>query len=249
MGSINVHRKDSTVVLELANQKKANALDFAMLGQMEQEVSLLEDDPSIRLLLIQGTQGGTFCGGADIKDWSSLTPEQFGADWLDRGNRLFNRIERLPFITASLIEGLCLGGGLELALCTDLRIATPAATFALPETGIGAFPGWLGGPRLERVIGKGLALEMVLLGRKLDAFKAHERGLVHQVTAGDQLGAAVAELAVRSREVSREAVRASKGAFYCNEPLQYHANAGTRLRATHDAAEGLRAFLKKKTEL
>lgn len=246
MGEIKISRQGSAVTLELINHKKSNALDSAMLATLEQLVGDLEQDGNVRLLLIRGTQGGTFCGGADIKDWSAMTAEEFGRDWLHRGNVIFNRIEQLPFITVGVIEGLCLGGGLELALCADLRLASPFATFGFPEASIGAFPGWLGGPRMERLVGKSLAMEMVLLAQRIDALRAYECGLVNQVVPAEKLESTLEQLAMRANEVSGESIRACKGAFFAPDVMAYHAAAGARLRATSDAAEGLSAFFEKR---
>jgi enoyl-CoA hydratase len=246
MGNIHLTRDGACVTLELSNASRANALDSHMLAQLGQHLSHIEADSSVRLLLLRGRANGIFCAGADIRDWATLTPQAFGSEWLTFGNLLFERLSRLPCLTVSLIEGACFGGGLELALCTDMRIATSAATFCFPEVGIGAFPGWLGGPRLAAVIGRGRALEMVLLGNSVTAAQALSFGLINQLVIDSALEASILALQQRVPKLSASAVATAKGAFFANDPISYHETAGIRLRASADAAEGIQAFFEKR---
>jgi enoyl-CoA hydratase/carnithine racemase len=247
MGALLLSRDGPCAVLEISNPGRANALDTPMLAQLEQHLQTLEADISIRLLLLPGTAGGTFCAGADVGAWSALTPQAFGTDWIARGNVLFERLARLPCLTVSMVEGLCYGGGLELALCTDMRIATTHATFCFPEVGIGAFPGWLGGPRLAAVVGRGRAMEMVLLGQPVPAPEAWGFGLVNRVVNPDALELCVQQLQTRITQLSPSAMRAAKAAFFATDLLAYHQHAGTQLRAGAESAEGIRAFFEKRT--
>jgi enoyl-CoA hydratase/carnithine racemase len=247
MGTILSSRDGALITLELLNPKKANAIDLAMLADLERLLGALEQDSSARVLVIRGARDGTFSAGADIRDWSALSPAQFGSDWLQRGNLLFNRLEQLPLLTVSVIEGMCLGGGLELALCTDLRIASDKASFSFPEVGIGAFPGWLGGCRLGDLIGRGRAMEMVLLAQRIDAPTALQYGLVNQVHEAAAIDHAIALLVQKAFQLSGPAQATAKGAFFAADRLAYHARSGSALRASADAQEGLQAFFEKRS--
>lgn len=246
MGNLLYSRDESIVTIEISNPTKANSLDMQMLTQLDQHLEVIEADSTVRLLILRGKRGGIFCAGADIRDWSSMTPEMFGKQWLTCGNVSFDRLARLPCITVSVIEGLCFGGGLELALCTDIRIASTEATFCFPEVGIGAFPGWLGGPRLEAVVGRGRAMEMVLLGNKVSAQQGYSYGLVNHLVTPETIEDNVQAIVTRTRQISPRAVATAKGAFFAADLQNYHEQAGIRLRESAEAAEGIQAFFEKR---
>lgn len=180
MGEVRYHLEQQVVTLELSNPRRGNALDFAMLADLERLLPQIEQDHSLKLLVLKADAASRhFCTGADIASWSSLTPEQVGPDWIERGNRLFDQLEALPIPTVTLAHGLCLGGGLELALATDLLFATDIAAFAFPELSIGAIPGWKGGQRLSERIGRTRAAQMIFTAERVTAAQALTWGLIN----------------------------------------------------------------------
>jgi len=247
MGTLNVNRNGLVLELALANPGKANALDLEMLATLDEQVARVQADESIRVVVLRGTVGGTFSSGADIRQWAPMTPEAFGRDWLAHGNTIFRRFERLRCPTIAAIEGLCFGGGLELALCADLRIASDAARLRFPEVTIGAFPGWEGGPRLARIAGRGRALEAVLTAREIDADTARQWGVLNAVFPRDGFDAGLAEWTAQLAGVSPRAAALAKQAIVGDvDSESFHAAAGAELKASPDAEIGLRAFLDKR---
>lgn len=246
MGSIDATRSGSVVTLTLRHEGRANALDFAMLAQLERHLADVEGDAGVRALLLRGSAGGAFCSGADVREWAPLTPRQFARDWVGYGNRIFDRLERLRCPTLAAVEGLCFGGGLELALCADLRVGTAAARFRFPEVGIGAIPGWRGGTRLARIAGRGRALEAVLTMRTLDAETAVAWGLLNAAWAPEQFERQLADYLERVTQVSPRAAALAKAVLLAETDLeQCYGRAAEEIKASADADIGVRAFFGK----
>lgn len=247
MGGIHAERRGTLLVLQLRHAGRANAIDGAMLDALEAQVGAVEADPGVRLVVLRGTAGGTFSSGADIGAWGAMSPDAFARDWIGRGNRLLDRLERLRCPTVAAIEGLCLGGGLELALCCDLRVGSTEARFAFPEAGIGAVPGWKGGQRLARVAGRGRALQAVLTGQPLDAATALAWGVLNAAAPPDAFEAELSALTRRLLAVSPHAAAVAKSSMLDDDPSDDALQAAARrVRGHADAEEGLRAFREKR---
>ena len=246
MGALKIRREGHVLELTLSNPGRANALDFDILAALDAQVRAVAADAGVRLVLLRGTAGGCFSSGADIRQWSALSPQAFGADWIAHGLRIFRAFEALRCPTVAVVEGVCFGGGLELALCADLRVASTQALFSFPEVGLGAFPGWEGGARLARIAGRGRALEAVLTARRIDAATALDWGLVSAVWPPSGLETGLAALAGTLTTVSPAAAATAKAAILGEEgPAFDHPAAASRLRASADAETGLQAFLQK----
>jgi enoyl-CoA hydratase len=175
-----VERHDSIVTLTLNRADKLNAIDSPMLDALEQILVEVEADPEVRAVVLTGA-GRAFSAGADIKEWTALDPLTFSRIWGQRGHVLFDRLAALRPPVIAAINGIAFGGGLELALCADIRIASTAARLGLPEVTIGTIPGWGGTQRLPRLIGAGRAKHMILSGQPVDAARAEAWGLVSEV--------------------------------------------------------------------
>jgi enoyl-CoA hydratase/carnithine racemase len=159
---------------------------------------------------------------------------------------VFRRFERLRCPTVAVIEGLCFGGGLELALCCDLRLATTKARLRFPEVSIGAIPGWEGGHRLQRIAGRGRALEAVLLSREIDAATASHWGVVNAVCEPDGLAAELQAWTTRLGEVSPRAAALAKALIVDDDnPADAYPKAALAVRSSADAEVGIQAFLAK----
>ncbi|MEJ8854835.1 enoyl-CoA hydratase/isomerase family protein [Variovorax robiniae] len=251
MGEILSSREGAVLTLRLSNPGKANALDLHMLGQLDQHIDQVEQDASVRAVVLRGTIGGTFSSGADIAQWAPMTPGQFADEWIAHGNRVFGRLERLRCPTVSAIEGLCFGGGLELALATDLRVGSHAARLRFPEVGIGAMPGWEGGSRLAHIVGRGRALEAVLTCRELDAATAHQWGALNAVWPATAFETALGRFVETLCRVSPTAASWSKAAIVRGdeEPAAFYAEAARAVKASADAAIGIAAFKAKKSAI
>ena len=247
MGTLNVLRRGPMLEIQLANPGKANALDLEMLARLDEQIARVQADADVRVLLLRGTPGGTFSSGADIRQWAPMEPEVFARDWIAHGNAIFRRFEQLRCPTVAAIEGLCFGGGLELALCADLRVGSDAARLRFPETSIGAIPGWEGGPRLARLAGRGRALEAVLTAREIDADTALQWGVLNAVWPAEGFAAGLAALLEQLVAVSPRAAALAKQAIVgAADSESFHAHAGREIKASADAEIGIRAFLEKR---
>ena len=238
----------ATVTLDRA--AKLNALTAGMLKALEAACAALDQDEAVRAVIVVSASPKAFCAGADILEWGPLGALGMWQRWIRDGHRVFDRLARLRQPTIAAIGGIAYGGGLELALACDLRIASVDARFAFPEVTVGAVPGWAGSQRLPRVIGAGRAKQLILSGQPIDAATAAAWGLVNEVWPAERLLIRALELARRIAENAPTAVQASKqlvdaglgeGLATALEALGAGLAAGTA-----DAREGITAFREKR---
>ena len=244
-----VERDGTILTLTLNRPDKLNAIDGAMLDALDDVLGEIERDREIRAVILTGA-GRAFSAGADIKEWTALTPLEFGRSWGLRGHALFDRLAALSPPVIAAINGIAFGGGLELALCADVRLASEQARLGLPEVTIAALPGWGGTQRLPRLIGPGQAKHMILTGQPLDAAKAEAWGLVSEVVAADALMARARELAAQIAANAPIAVQAAKRLIDAALPVTPAATletqAGALCGSTEDAKEGRASFLERR---
>jgi enoyl-CoA hydratase/carnithine racemase len=244
-----LERDEAVVTLTLNRPDKLNAIDAAMLDALEAALGQLEAARDCRAVVLTGA-GRAFSAGADIKEWTALAPQEFGSGWGLRGHRLFDRLAGLAPPVIAAINGIAFGGGLELALCADLRIAAEGARLGLPEVTIAALPGWGGTQRLPRLIGPGRAKQMILTGQPIDAARAEGFGLVLEVVPADALLGRAHELARQIAANAPLAVRAAKRLVDAALPAAPAATlevpASMALGATEDAREGRQSFLERR---
>ena len=170
--------------IEIDRFEKANAYTKAMLDELEKALAELVETPSVRVVVIRSAVPGRFCAGADRDEIAGRT----AIDGLNlTSTKIFDRLAGCPKPTLAAIDGPAFGGGLELALACDLRLATSRARFALPETSLGLLPAAGAIWRLPQLVGLGLAREMILMGKELDASRALQAGLVNHLVEPEQL--------------------------------------------------------------
>jgi enoyl-CoA hydratase len=227
-----------------------NALSTDLRRDLKQFFTDLQGAREIRLVILTGA-GRAFCAGADIKEWresSSVTDDRDGRQQLNFWDAM-NRCEQ-PIIAA--INGYALGGGCELAMCCDIRIASDQAQLGLTEVTLGIIPGGGGTQRLPRLIGRGKALELILTGKRIDAHEAFRLGLVEEVVPHAQLMSTVEILAQTIISRAPLAVKYAKEAIVrglelpLEAGLKVEAELYTLLRTTEDRMEGARAFKEKR---
>jgi enoyl-CoA hydratase len=227
-----------------------NALSTELRRDLKQFFSDIQAAREIRLVILTGA-GRAFCAGADIKEWrepGSVTDDREARQQLSFWDAM-SRCEQ-PIIAA--INGYALGGGCELAMCCDIRIASDQAQLGLTEVALGIIPGGGGTQRLPRLIGRGKALELILTGRRIDAQEALRLGLVEQVVPHDQLMATVETLGQTIISRAPLAVKYAKEAMVrglelpLEAGLTVEAELYTLLRTTEDRLEGARAFKEKR---
>jgi len=205
--SILLDVEDRLAILTFNRPEKRNAIDQTMVHELHDAIDGLVADGVVQACIFTGAGEKAFVGGADI----AQLRERNAADALKTINAaLFNKIEALPFPTIAAVRGFCLGGGCELAMCCDLRIASEDARFGQPEVALGIIPAAGGTQRLPRLVGLGRAKELVLTGRLIDAQEAERIGLVNRVVPADEVLDAARELARSILKNGALAVRLAK---------------------------------------
>ena len=246
---IEIERKNTAIILRLANEAKLNALTGDMLRALPEQLNRLAADRQVAAVIVTGAGPCAFCAGADINEWSGYEPFAFAREWIALGHRAFDRLASFPKPVIAAVNGLCFGGGLELAGACDMRVASATALFGLPEASIGVNPGWSGVQRLARSVPDAVLREMALTGARLTAERMHGLGFVNTVVDGDPLPAAleiaarVDGLAPRAVEVTKAVLNASAGEA---QAMLLDQLAGTLLGQTEDMAEGVAAFRDKR---
>ena len=229
-----------------------NALNRATRREIKAAIGDVEEDKGIRVLIITGAGDKAFISGADINEFKDTTPIVMEEAASTIGQQLFTDIESLRVPVIAMINGFCLGGGLELAMCCDIRIASDNAKFGQPEINVGILPGGGGTQRLPRLIGWGRAKELIYTGRIVDASEAERLGIVDRVVPQDDLETEVLELAGKIAEKSPLIMKLTKKAI--NRGMYTDLAAGLAYEkanvalcfATEDRAEGVNAFLEKR---
>lgn len=248
MSTVHLVRDGAVAELRLDNPRRLNALTGAMLDQLAAHADTIEADPAIRAVLLSAEGDRFFCAGADIREWSALSPQDFTRHWVRRGHRVFDRIAQLPMPTLAVLTGDAMGGGLELALACDLRLAAPQVRLGLPETGVGVVPGWSGTQRLAREVPSALLREMLLTGQALTAERACAAGVLNRVTdtplvAARQLAQTIAARAPRATETAKAMLAAALGEA---PAAAIEALGGAAVSGAPEMAEGVAAFTRKR---
>ncbi len=238
--------QDSIARIVLDRPQKLNALNRTMLTGLTQSLTAIEADPAIRVLVLTGRGEKSFCVGADILEWSQLSPLDMWKSWIRSGHQIMNHISQLAIPVVASLNGLALGGGLELALAADLRIAADHARLGTPEVKLGIIPGWGGTQRLAQIIGPGRAKQMIFTGDPISAETALQWGLVNEVVPADQLTAHTNALAQSIATNAPVAVQAAKSLIDADgsltDGLYLEGLAGALVTYTDDARAGVEAF-------
>ncbi len=228
-----------------------NLVTVELTRVLDAALAEIESDADVRVVLVTGTGERAFCAGSDVKEFESLRG-RVGEGKLLLEKAVYRRLARLPVPTIAVIQADALGGGLELALCCDLRVADERAKLGLPEVRLGVMPGSGGTQRLPRIVGPARAKEMILMGDLLDAEQAATIGLVNRVAAAGEameVARAMAEtIASRGPIAVREAKRVIDiaGDTTLDEGFAAELDASERIFASQDMLEGARAFFEKR---
>lgn len=228
-----------------------NAINDTLMAEMKQVLIEIDRDREIRVVIITGA-GKAFMAGADIADLAKLSPIEIHT-WNHRLIENWSAMEKLKPPVIAAINGYALGGGLELALACDIRVVSEKARLGLPEVKLGIMPGTGGPQRLSRLVGRGLALEMILTGEPITAAEAHRIGLVNRVVPDGEVLKAAEEIARKIIANSPIGVALAKDAVWQTDglPLDAAIEYGHRnvviAAASEDAREGLAAFVEKRT--
>jgi enoyl-CoA hydratase len=245
-----VERRGRVALITINRPQKLNALNIQTRTEGAAALDELRDDESVRVVVITGAGEKAFVAGADIAEFEGRTPVTQRDVMTARS--LFTAVDTFPKPVIAMINGFCLGGGCELALSCDLRVAGENARFGQPEINLGIIPGGGGTQRLTRLIGEGKAMELILTGDMIDAQHAYSLGLVNLVVPAADLEAKTMELANRIAEKSPIALRMAKEAVKTaaranlDEGLRREVDLFALCFSSADKDEGVRAFLEKR---
>ncbi|HXD33775.1 MAG TPA: enoyl-CoA hydratase-related protein [Pyrinomonadaceae bacterium] len=243
-------RRDRVAIITVNRPEKRNALNIKTREEGAALIEELRNDDSVNVVVITGAGDKAFIAGADIAEFAGRTAHMQRDVMVQRS--LFNAIDTFPKPVIAMVNGYCLGGGCEIALACDIRVASENASFGQPEINLGIIPGGGGTQRLTRLVGEGKAMEMILSGQIIDARTAFEIGLVNHVYPADQLEAKTLELANTIAEKGPIAVRLAKEAVKIasrsslDEGLRREVDLFALCFATEDKDEGVAAFLEKR---
>ncbi|HNX29647.1 MAG TPA: short-chain-enoyl-CoA hydratase [Syntrophomonadaceae bacterium] len=247
-----IEKESATAFLYVNRPKAMNALNKDTLLEMKDAITQISNDPEIDVLIITGAGEKAFVAGADIAYMQSLTAVE-GREFGALGQEVFRMIEAMEKPVIAAVNGFALGGGCELAMCCDFRIASTKAKFGQPEVGLGITPGFGGTQRLPRLVGSGMAKQMLYTADIINASEALRIGLVNNVVNPEDLIGHVKDIAQRIISKSKLAVRFSKVA--ANEGMQTDIDRAMTIEAdlfglcfsTEDQKEGMSAFIDKRS--
>jgi enoyl-CoA hydratase len=251
MSYILQERRDHVFIVRLNRPDKFNALSRDMILALSNTFTNIEKQRELRAVILTGAGERAFCAGTDISELAGLD-EDHAREVSRRGQALCNQIESCGVPVIAAVNGIAAGGGCELALACHIRTASPNAQFSLPETKLGAMPGYGGTQRLAREVGNGRALEMMLTGRTVTAAEALQFGLINRIVPADELLNAAESLAHEIASLAPLAIRAcleavNRGAdLTLAEGLALEAKLFAGLFASDDVREGTSAFLEKR---
>jgi enoyl-CoA hydratase/carnithine racemase len=235
--------------IHLNRPNKGNALTLEMLAELRKLIHAIQRDRDIRVVILRGA-GKFFCTGGDIQEWGQMAPSEMAEDWILPGIDVFNALAALPQPVIAAMHGHAFGGGLELALAADLRVAAPGIKIGTPEVRLGMIAGWGGIRRLSEMVGVSRARYLTLTGAPIAAETALEWGLVHSVSARtDSFDEEVRALAGTIAKNAPIAMHITKGLLSTmHQDLRYaHAAAVSQTAATEDCKEGTAAFREKRS--
>ena len=246
-----LEKKEHIAIASIDRPNALNALNSAVLDDLNEMLDIVEADEEIRALVLTGSGEKAFVAGADIGEMCNLSKAE-GEAFGKKGNDVFRRLETLPIPVIAAVNGYALGGGCELSMACDIRICSDTAVFGQPETGLGITPGFGGTQRLARLIGPGMAKQMIYAAKNIRADEALRIGLVNAVYPAEELLPAAEKLAETIAKNAPIAVRACKQAI--NEGLDAPMGQAVVIEEklfgscfeTADQKEGMGAFLEKR---
>jgi enoyl-CoA hydratase len=248
--TIRVQSRDSVAVVTLNRPDKLNAMSMMMKAELTRALQALDRDKEARAVVITGAGEKAFTAGADIHEFQGREPME---QWrMYEHGTLYEAVDRVSKPILAMINGYCFGGGLELAMACDVRIASDRATLGQTEINIGIIPGGGGSQRLPRLVGLGNALRLTLTGDRIDATEAHRIGLVDEVVPQAMLESRTMEIATKIARHSALAIRLAKAAVRASarlpldQGLRYEQGLFALVMASADKEEGVKAFLEKR---
>ena len=250
MTNVLIERKDNIGIVTVNRPEQMNSLNSVTRKEMAEAFTELGDDSEILVIILTGAPGKAFIAGADIKEFLKLnlkTEKELKNDWL-----VTEVIENLKKPVIAMIDGFCLGGGLEIAMSCDLRVASDRTKLGQPEINIGIIPGAGGTQRLTRLVGEGRAMEMILTGRMVKAEEGLQYGILNFIFTHDELEEKTMEMAKKITEKSPYAIERAKQSvksvsnMNLREGLKFEREMFLECFTSEDGKEGITAFIEKR---
>jgi len=249
--NIRFEKKNQIAYITVDRPKVLNALNMATMQELKQAFAAIKDDNEVRVVILTGAGEKAFVAGADIAELSQHTPVS-AKEYTHRGQAIIDAIENLGKPVIACVNGFALGGGCELAMACTMRLASENAKLGQPEVKLGLIPGYGGTQRLSRLVGKGVAMQLVLTGEMISAQEAHRIGLVNEVVPAGELIARAEAIAAKIIAHAPLAIQYAMEAV--NRGLDLPLADGLFLEATlfgvccatEDKNEGTKAFLEKR---
>lgn len=251
MNNLVFQLENEVAIITIQRPKALNALNSETLQELTLLLTEIQARKDIKVVIVTGAGEKAFVAGADISEMVNLSSSQ-ARDFAKIGGTAFNLLENIPQVTIAAVNGFALGGGCELALACDIRIASTNALFGQPEVGLGIIPGFGGTQRLARLTGKGRAKELIFTGKNIKADEAYRIGLVNQLANPEELMNVCLKMATQICSNGSYAISLAKSAI--NLGLDMEIKAGIELEAnlfgltfaSLDKQEGMNAFLEKR---
>ncbi|MDD2301836.1 MAG: enoyl-CoA hydratase-related protein [Eubacteriales bacterium] len=248
---VRMEKTDGVGIIRIDRPEAMNSLNEQVLKELDAAVEQAENDPDVKAVIITG-EGKAFVAGADIAEMQTLD-ENAGYAFGRLGQQVFRRIEIMDKVVIAAVNGYALGGGCELAMACDIRIAGEKAKFGQPEVGLGIIPGYSGTQRLPRLVGKGKAMELIVTGAVISAETAEAIGLVNKVVSQDavlnealSLAKKIGANAPLAVSYAKKAIREGLEISDMDQAIQVEAVLFGKCFATSDQKEGMTAFLEKR---
>lgn len=250
MSEFIIEARGAYEVWTINGEARRNALSKAMVGELEANVARVSSGRDVRVVVLRGAGTKAFCAGADLKERATMKPEEVPI-FLERMRAIFRSLERSDCVFIAFINGAAFGGGTELSLCCDLRVIDPLAEMGLTEVKLGIIPGAGGTQRLPRLVGQGVAKELILTGRRVGAEEAVRIGLASRIGTqedAEALAKAICENAPIAVSLAKHAI--DEGAHLdLDAALQLEQVKYAVTLTTEDRVEGLKAFAEKRAPI
>ena len=250
MAFVEVAKQGNIGIITMNRPEALNALSSAVFADLTKALDQVEHDDDVYVVIITGA-GRAFVAGADIGEMAHMNVEE-GLSFSELGNGLLMRVDMFPKPTIAAVNGFALGGGCELSLACDIRIASEKAKFGQPEVGLGIIPGFGGTQRMARIIGTGPAMELIFTADTIDAKQAEKIGMVNHVVPAEELMDAAIAMAEKIASKAQVAIRTSKMALRrgidcdINTAVTYEALAFATCFGTEDQKDAMKAFVEKR---
>ncbi|WP_336002731.1 3-hydroxyacyl-CoA dehydrogenase/enoyl-CoA hydratase family protein [Halorientalis halophila] len=242
------HAEKQVGHVKIDRPHRMNTISLDVLDELEQALDILEDDEQVRAILVTGEGEKAFSAGADVQSMATSADPLSAQELSAKGQSTFGRLEESPLPVVAGIDGFCLGGGMELSMCTDIRIASERSEFGQPELDLGLLPGWGGTQRLKHVIGEGPAKEIIMTAERYEAAEMEDFGFLRDVVSKDDLFDEALELAEQLAQGPPVAQKMTKRAMLkgrddTDAGLEVESQAFGHLIGTDDVMEGMTSFM------